>query len=152
MTREAKESRDQAHAWDSSLNRVFQTMQGEDTAKYLAYFKARLEIEETYCRSLEKLSKDPKMTAPNTSSTANNANGAVNASDPEEIPTTVHMAFVGLLELTTQTSKRRHPFIKLLRTLMGALATLKVSEFPDKKKKKTIALTKLRVEIDEKTY
>jgi len=142
MTREAKESKEQAQAWDASLNRIFQTMQGDDTSRFLTYFKARLEAEEAYSRSLEKLALSTKGTK--TSGLSNNngnynsnsggntgvlgggAQGQGNASDPEEIPTTLHMAFDALVETTHQAVLRRRPYLKLLKTLTGALTTLKV--------------------------
>lgn len=128
MTREGKESRDQAQAWDLSLNRIFQTMQGEDTAKYLNYFKARLEIEDTYTRALEKLAIPGKGTK---SSGINNINnnapaGNTGGLDPEDIPTTLQLAFDALLETTQQAFLRRRPFVSLIRNLIGALTGLKV--------------------------
>ncbi|KAG0234853.1 hypothetical protein BGW42_006130 [Actinomortierella wolfii] len=60
ITKEGKEAKDQAQQWEMSLNRIFQTMQSEDIARYLAYFKARLEVEEAYIRGLEKLVVPPK--------------------------------------------------------------------------------------------
>jgi hypothetical protein len=164
MTREARESKEQAQAWDASLNRIFQTMHGEGTAKYLAYFKARLEIEETYSRSLEKLAVSIKggtskgaSSNNNTGGSSSNNNNNINAntgnnsnnngssstpagagggaggqggngisSDPEEIPTTLQMAYDALTETTQQLYMRRRPFVRLLKTLAGALASLKV--------------------------
>ncbi|KAF9896739.1 hypothetical protein BX616_006848, partial [Lobosporangium transversale] len=166
MTREAKESREQAQAWDASLNRIFQAMQGEDTAKYLAYFKARLEIEEAYTRGLEKLIASAKGSSRNTGANNNNNNNNNNGNntqgtgqagagagagtgqgssinggngDPDEIPTTLHMAYNSLLETTQQLCKRRQPFVKLLKNVMGALATLKESHEKQRKGHKEAA-------------
>ncbi|KAG9325456.1 hypothetical protein KVV02_004769 [Mortierella alpina] len=154
MTREAKESREQAQAWDASLSRIFQTMQGDDTSRYLAYFKARLEAEEAYTRSLEKLAlstKGTKASGLGNNSGNNNGNGGNsgvsgggaqgqgNSSDPEEIPTTLHMAFDALVEMTHQAVLRRRPYVKLLRTLTGALSGLKESHEKQRKAQKEIA-------------
>lgn len=141
MTREAKESKEQAQAWDASLNRIFQAMHGEDTAKYLAYFKARLEVEENYTRSLEKLGSIAKGGSKGSGPNTNNAGGINNApgagpgaqgsgngvySDPEEFPSTLQLAYDALLETTQQVYIRRRPFLRLLRNLTGALVGLKV--------------------------
>ncbi|KAF9284251.1 hypothetical protein BGZ68_004818 [Mortierella alpina] len=155
MTREAKESREQAQAWDASLNRIFQTMQGDDTSRYLAYFKARLEAEEAYTRSLEKLALSTKGTKAsglnnnngnynnnsggNTGVSGGGAQGQGNSSDPEEIPTTLHMAFDALVETTHQAVLRRRPYVKLLKTLTGALSSLKESHEKQRKTQKEIA-------------
>lgn len=141
MTREAKESKEQAQAWDASLNRIFQTMHGDDTAKYLAYFKARLEVEENYTRSLEKLASSAKggsrgSNPNNVGGNGNNTSGAGPGaqgsggggtySDPEEFPSTLQLAYDALMETTQQVYIRRRPFLRLLRNLTGALAGLKV--------------------------
>ncbi|KAG0342186.1 hypothetical protein BG004_005723 [Podila humilis] len=146
---QSKESRDQAQAWDISLNRIFQTMQGEDTAKYLNYFKARLEIEETYTRALEKLALPGKVSK-NNSSTANNNSGGSGGpavggnsgggvTDPEDIPTTLQLAFDALLETTQQAFLRRRPFTTLIRNLIGALTGLKESQEKQRKIQKETA-------------
>ncbi|KAF8934749.1 hypothetical protein BGZ58_005461 [Dissophora ornata] len=152
MTKEAKESKEQAQAWDASLNRIFQTMHGEDTAKYLTYFKARLEVEETYVRSLEKLVASAKGGSRNSivshrdssySTGANNVNAAEKgqggngtSADPEEIPTTLQMAYDAMLDTTLQLYKRRRPFLRLLKTLTGALASLKEAHEKQRKGQK----------------
>lgn len=136
MTREGKESRDQAQAWDLSLNRIFQTMQGEDSAKYLNYFKARLDIEETYARALEKLAipgKGTKSSGINNNIGNNAATGNTGGPDPEDIPTTLQLAFDALLESTQQAFLRRRPFVSLIRNLIGALTGLKVPSIGYKK-------------------
>ncbi|KAK3807650.1 MAG: hypothetical protein J3Q66DRAFT_82501 [Benniella sp.] len=139
MTRDAKESKEQAQLWDASLNRIFQAMQGEDTSKYLAFFKARLEVEENYTRSLEKLASTAKGGSRGSNSNTNNPGGnATNApgagsstqgagyyADPEELPSTLQVAFDALLETTQQLYVRRRPFLRLLKNLTGALASLK---------------------------
>ncbi|KAG0205566.1 hypothetical protein BGX28_002818 [Mortierella sp. GBA30] len=160
MTKEAKESREQAQAWDASLNRIFQTMQGEDTARYLAYFKARLDAEENYARSLEKLvmsTKNSKSSSSNNNGGSNSSNNGGNnggvsgaggpqgpngpghSTDPEEIPTTLQMAFDALVETTQQAYMRRRPFVRLLKTLTGALAGLKEAHEKQRKAQKEIA-------------
>ncbi|KAF9183672.1 hypothetical protein BGZ51_003875 [Haplosporangium sp. Z 767] len=160
MTREAKESKEQAQAWDASLNRIFQTMQGEDTAKYLAYFKGRLDAEEAYTRSLEKLVLSTKSSKNSGSSNGGNSNnnnnsgsnstagsggptqgsgGASNPTDPEEIPTTLQLAFDALVETTLQAIRRRRPFLKRLKTLTGALGSLKETHEKQRKTQKEIA-------------
>jgi hypothetical protein len=144
MTREGKESKEQAQAWDASLNKIFQTMHGDDTAKYLAYFKARLEVEENYTRSLEKLATSAKGSKnSNTNNTGGNTNNPQGTgtgaqgngafSDPDEIPSTLQLAYDALLETTQQLYIRRRPFIRLLRNLTGALIGLKVRWHTQKK-------------------
>ncbi|KAF9197856.1 hypothetical protein BGZ49_001540, partial [Haplosporangium sp. Z 27] len=123
MTREAKESREQTQLWDVSLNKVFQNMHGDDTARFLSYFKARLEIEETYSRSLEKLSASAK-------------GGHKHSIEPEEIPTTVKMAFDALVDTTLQLHLRRKSFLKLLKTLTGALSSMKDNHEKQRKSQK----------------
>ncbi|KAF9417663.1 hypothetical protein BGZ94_009908 [Podila epigama] len=159
MTKDGRENRDQAQAWDAPLNRIFQTMQGEDTVKYLNYFKARLEIEDTYTRALEKLAipgKGSKSSATNSglninnsgsnNSNNNNNNGsntsvAANNSqaDPEDIPTTLQLAFDALLENTQQAHLRRRPFVSLVRNLVGALSGLKEAQEKQRKVQKETA-------------
>ncbi|KAG0260430.1 hypothetical protein BG011_001901 [Mortierella polycephala] len=160
MTREAKESKEQAQAWDASLNRIFQTMQGDDTARYLAYFKARLDAEEAYTRSLEKLVLSTKGSKNSSSSSGGNSNSnnnsgnnssngpggatqgsgsASNPTDPEEIPTTLQLAFDALVETTLQSIRRRRPFLKRLKTLTGALGSLKETHEKQRKTQKEIA-------------
>ncbi|KAG0026128.1 hypothetical protein BGZ82_009628 [Podila clonocystis] len=140
MTREGKESRDQAQAWDQSLNRIFQTMQGEDTAKYLNYFKARLEIEDTYTRALEKLAVPGKGTKGSGININNNATtGSTGVPDPEDIPTTLQLAFDALLETTQQAFLRRRPFVSLIRNLIGALTGLKEAQEKQRKIQKETA-------------
>ncbi|KAF9115989.1 hypothetical protein BGX27_005426 [Mortierella sp. AM989] len=145
MTREAKESREQTQLWDASLNKVFQNMQGDDTARFLSYFKARLEIEETYSRSLEKLAASSKVGSKNSSSNNNNSSntpaggqgdrGNNNYADPEEIPTTLRMALDALIDTTQHLHQRRKSFLKLLKNLTGALASMKASESHEKQRK-----------------
>ncbi|KAG0352615.1 hypothetical protein BG005_007958 [Podila minutissima] len=142
MTREGKESRDQAQAWDLSLNRIFQTMQGEDSAKYLNYFKARLDIEETYARALEKLAipgKGTKSSGINNNIGNNAATGNTGGPDPEDIPTTLQLAFDALLESTQQAFLRRRPFVSLIRNLIGALTGLKEAQEKQRKIQKETA-------------
>ncbi|KAF9966798.1 hypothetical protein BGZ70_001212 [Mortierella alpina] len=129
-------------------------MQGDDTSRYLAYFKARLEAEEAYYRSLEKLALSTKGTktsglsnnngnysnsSGNTGVSGGGAQGQGNPSDPEEIPTTLHMAFDALVETTHQAVLRRRPYLKLLKTLTGALTTLKENHEKQRKAQKEIA-------------
>ncbi|KAF9932841.1 hypothetical protein FBU30_007172 [Linnemannia zychae] len=142
VTKEAKESKEQAQAWETSLNRVLQTMHGDDTARYLAYFKARIEIEDNYSRSLEKLASLNVVTkGSKTNNTANtrdgqqgtggygNSGGPGNntSNEPDDIPTTLHQAYEALMDTTLLACRRRQPFIRLLRNLAGALAGLKES-------------------------
>lgn len=141
MTKEAKESKEQALAWETALNRILQTMHGDDTARYLAYFKARIEIEDAYSRGLEKLAslsvnaRGSKGTG-NTTNARDGPQGAANNggqgnnngsfAEPDEIPTTLHKAYEALMDTTLQACRRRQPFIRLLKNLAGALASLKV--------------------------
>ncbi|KAF9439318.1 hypothetical protein BGZ76_003848 [Entomortierella beljakovae] len=135
ITRESKESREQTQLWDASLNKVFQNMQGDDTARFLSYFKSRLEIEETYCRSLEKLAASSKGGSKNSSSNSNNNNSSGTGNqgyngngggvEPEDIPTTLRMAYDALVDTTGQLRSRRRTFIELLRNLTGALGSMK---------------------------
>jgi hypothetical protein len=146
MTKEAKESKEQALAWETALNRILQTMHGDDTARYLAYFKARIEIEDTYSRGLEKLASLTVNTrgSKSTGNTANARDGPQGAgghgnnggqgnnsgsfAEPDEIPTTLQKAYEALVDTTLQACRRRQPFIRLLKNLAGALATLKVRD------------------------
>ncbi|KAG0380459.1 hypothetical protein BGX24_008094 [Mortierella sp. AD032] len=146
MTKEAKESKEQAAAWETPLNKILQTMHGDDTARLLAYFKARIEIEDAYSRGLEKLASLQVNTRGSraTTNTTNardgekGAGGAYgnnggqgnnhgNSAEPDEIPTTLHQAYEALTEMTLQASRRRQPFINLIKTLAGALAGVKES-------------------------
>ncbi|KAK3835135.1 MAG: Rho GTPase activation protein [Linnemannia elongata] len=152
MTKEAKESKEQAAAWETSLNRVLQTMHGDDTARYLAYFKARIEIEDTYSRGLEKLASLTVSTRGGSKSTGNTTNardgpqgtggnngGQGNNStfaEPDEIPTTLHKAYEALMDTTLQAYRRRQPFIRLLKNLSGALAGLKEAHEKQRKTQK----------------
>ncbi|KAF8944913.1 hypothetical protein BGZ47_003528 [Haplosporangium gracile] len=151
MTKEAKESKEQAAAWETSLNRILQTMHGDDTARYLAYFKARIEIEDTYSRGLEKLAsltvnaRGSKSTNNTTNTrdgpqgTGGNNGGQGNNStftEPDEIPTTLHKAYEALMDTTLQACRRRQPFIRLLKNLSGALAGLKEAHEKQRKTQK----------------
>ncbi|KAF9355107.1 hypothetical protein BGX26_006982 [Mortierella sp. AD094] len=152
MTREAKESREQTQLWDVSLNKVFQNMHGDDTARFLSYFKTRLEIEENYSRSLEKLAASAKGGSRSSNSNNNNNSNASGGAggagggqgnggnsgyaDPEEIPTTLRMALDALIDTTQQLYIRRKSFLKLLKTLTSALATLKDSHEKQRKSQK----------------
>ncbi|KAG0000507.1 hypothetical protein BGZ79_005837 [Entomortierella chlamydospora] len=155
MTKEAKESREQTQLWDVSLNKVFQNMHGDDTARFLSYFKARLEIEETYSRSLEKLAASAKGGSRNSNNNNNSnvsggpggagggsggggqGNGGNNSYiDPEEIPTTLRVALDALIDTTQQLHIGRRSFVKLLKTLTSALATLKESHEKQRKSHK----------------
>ncbi|KAF9907438.1 hypothetical protein EC991_010902 [Linnemannia zychae] len=149
MTKEAKESKEQAAAWEVSLNRILQTMHGDDTARLLAYFKARIEIEDTYSRGLEKLaslqvnSRASKATN-NTTNARDGEKGAGgngssggqgnnSSAEPDDIPTTLHQAFEALSDMTLQASRSRRPFIRLIKNVAGALAGLKESHEKQRK-------------------
>ncbi|KAG0268285.1 hypothetical protein DFQ27_007136 [Actinomortierella ambigua] len=160
ITREGKEAKDQAQQWEMSLNRIFQNMQSEDLARYLTYFKARLEVEETYIRGLEKLVVPPKnfkVTGNNGGSSGggggtssnNSINGGHegssssstggpggNSNDTEEIPTTLHMALDSLLASTVRAASSRRQFSDMLRNISGALSNLKDNHERMRKKQK----------------
>ncbi|KAG0282631.1 hypothetical protein BGZ96_000295 [Linnemannia gamsii] len=151
MTKEAKESKEQALAWETALNRILQTMHGDDTARYLAYFKARIEIEDTYSRGLEKLaslsvSTRGSKSAGNTTNARDGPQGPGNNggqgnnsgsfAEPDEIPTTLHKAYEALMDTTLQACRRRQPFIRLLKNLAGALASLKEGHEKQRKTQK----------------
>ncbi|KAF9152977.1 hypothetical protein BG015_004338 [Linnemannia schmuckeri] len=151
MTKEAKESKEQAAAWETALNRILQTMHGDDTARYLAYFKARIEIEDTYSRGLEKLASLTVNTrgSKSTNNTTNTRDGPQGAggnnggqgnnstfAEPDEIPTTLHKAYEALMDTTLQACRRRQPFIRLLKNLSGALAGLKEAHEKQRKTQK----------------
>ncbi|KAG0206445.1 hypothetical protein BGX33_007419 [Mortierella sp. NVP41] len=155
MTKEAKESKEQAQAWETSLNRILQTMHGDDTARFLAYFKARIEIEDTYSRGLEKLaSLTVNVRGSKSSSSTTNAKdggggiqgsggygssggqGHNNSAEPDEIPTTLRQAYEAMMDSTLQACRRRQPFIRLLKNLSGALAGLKEAHEKQRKTQK----------------